>query len=98
MRDSVDYQRTEIVRFGPGSGGGAGHFEFTVQHVPDVPCRKTGVSDAYDYSFQFLCSIARGHTLVEFLRLTFLCRLKNPIGRVFIGYFSEPEGLVSIVI
>ena len=94
--ETLEYNRDEVIRFGRGTGGVANHFQFLVKQEPDLPIAKKGVSDIYDYSFQFLCSIARGHTLIDMIRRTFQSRINNPISRVFIGYPLEPSGRVFI--
>ena len=94
--ETLQYQRNEIVLFGRGSGGVANHFNFEVSHHPELPVAKQGISDVYDYSFQFLCSIARGHTLIDMIRRTFQSRIDNPISKLFIGYPLEPAGWFQI--
>ena len=94
--ETLQYQRNEIFLFGRGSGGVANRFNFEVCHRPELPVSKQGVSDGYDYSFQFLCSIARGHTLVDMIRRTFQSRIDNPISKLFVGYPMEPAGWFQI--
>ena len=89
---TVNYQLNQLDRIGAGSGGIGTAADLTVVQTPDVPIRKHGVSDIYDYSFQFVCSVSRGHTLLEMVRRTFQSRLTNPVSRVFIGYPLEPPG------
>ena len=83
---------SQLDRISAGSGGIGTAADLLVVQTPDVPIRRQGVSDIYDYSFQFVCSIVRGHTLLEMVRRTFQSRLTNPVNRIFIGYPLEPPG------
>ena len=77
---------------GPGSGGTAMAYHICIHQSSPLPIRLKEVSDIYDCSFQFMCSISRGHTLLEMVRRTFQSRLVNPISQTFIGYPLEPPG------
>jgi len=91
----LDYVPKTIFHLGPGSGGIAMAHHVDIQQTSALPVRMKEVSDIYDCNFQFMCTLARGHTLIEMIRRTFQSRIPNPISRVFIGYPLENPGMIS---
>ena len=88
----VKYSTETIVGLAYGTGGIALAHSVLIVQNSTLPVRLREMSDIYDCNFQFMCSISRGHTLLEMIRRTFQSRIPNPLSRVFIGYPLEPLG------
>ena len=94
----LQYIPEAVVHMSPGSGGIAMAYHICIKQSSQLPVRLKEVSDIYDCNFQFMCSISRGHALLEMMRRTFQSRIPNPISQLFIGYPLEPLGTVFLEI